>query len=251
VLVVEGTVGEPIPQSESLARYNVALAGEDRMHPVGMQLGENIAKETSAPQSVNRGDMLRVEKAIRATADMAAEHGASVETRTEARITFRPGPAGEEVPACSGIRRQAWLRPAGTDVTTEPFVDLKIDIDPVTREVSYSEPPMIKTPVGYKETPLPEPTPRSEPSVAAAGTAAKNAGFARTAQRALAPLQPAMLILQATQNSPHVHNYSEADAETDYFGRLILSWFRLCDRPPLPPHLGGDSELWDQYLRSH
>lgn len=136
VVVLEGRVGEQVPQSETLAKYVETLPGEHATHGGGMQIGENLPEViSSAPaKELNLGPLKRVENTTREVYDRAVELGGSVEIRTRVQIEHRVV-AGEDVPVLVGVKREAWVRPPGSD---EPFqfIDFEATIDPVTRNVT-------------------------------------------------------------------------------------------------------------------
>lgn len=132
VTIVEGNVSDPISQKQSLAKYVETIQGEHATHAVGMQLGENVHEGlTSGPAAgLNLGPMLNMESAIRDVYD----RGAIVGTRTTLHIEDQTI-NGESIPVLVGIKREAWIRPPGTDGALT-FATFNATIDPVTREVT-------------------------------------------------------------------------------------------------------------------
>lgn len=134
VRIIEGRVGDQIPQSETMAKYGTKLKGEHATHGVGMQLGENMPESlTSAPSRFNTSEMKVVENSIRETADAAAGVGSRVETKTELMIEYITK-GGEEVPVLVGVKREAWVVLSGSE-TEVPFVNFSVRLDPMTRNV--------------------------------------------------------------------------------------------------------------------
>ena len=138
VIIVEGPVGAPIPQSESLAGYVKTLPGEHATHAGGMQLGENLPEAiVSAPDRFNLSEMKVVENAIRSTANKAADLGVQVETRTVVK-SERTAQGGGDIRVLVGVEREAWIRVPGSDKLIS-FVRFKARIDPATRKVLVEE----------------------------------------------------------------------------------------------------------------
>jgi hypothetical protein len=148
VTIVEGKVTDQIAPADSNAKYGARLPGEHATHAVGAQLGENLPEGlASAPASeLNLGPLKKMENAIRGVYDRANElhdaelgQGASVETSTTFRIEHRlvPDSRGvlEDVPVLVGVKREAWIRPLGTD-DFHTFATFEASVDPVTREVT-------------------------------------------------------------------------------------------------------------------
>jgi hypothetical protein len=135
VRIVEGPVGDSVTHTEaSMAPYGYTQAGEHATHSVGMQLGENLPEGlTSAPASFNLSEMKVFENSVRETADAAAEFGATVETRTIAKVEYVMQGA-DEVPVLVGVEREASLVVPGSD-TSIPFAEFEANLDPVTRNV--------------------------------------------------------------------------------------------------------------------
>jgi hypothetical protein len=136
VIVVEGKVGEQIPQSDTLADYTPTRPGEHATHAVGMQLGENLPEGiTSGPGAdLNLSALKTVENATRDVMERAVEVGASVETKTTIQVEHQVI-NGEDVPVLTGVTREASVRLPGSD-TSYPFVDFEAQVDPVTRQVT-------------------------------------------------------------------------------------------------------------------
>jgi len=137
VVKIEGQVGPPISQDETLAGYVAKQPGEHGTHAVGMQLGENLPEGiASAPGAdLNLSALKRVENAMRQVYERAQEVGASVETETFALIENVPAAGGETVPAMVGVIRRAWLRMPGSD-RGALFIDFEARVDVATRKVT-------------------------------------------------------------------------------------------------------------------
>jgi hypothetical protein len=145
VITIEGTVGQQLPQSESLAGYTPTLSGEHATHAVGMQLGENLPEGiTSGPAGqLNLSAMKVVENATRDVFDAAATHAAdlgdgqpaaAIETKTTLHVEHQVV-NGEQVPVLVGVKREAWLRFPGSDESHQ-FIDFEVAVDPTTRTVT-------------------------------------------------------------------------------------------------------------------
>jgi hypothetical protein len=135
VRIVEGTVGDSVTHTEaSMAPYGYTQPTEHATHSVGMQLGENLPEGlTSAPGSFNLSEMKVFENSLRETADAAAEFGATVETRTIAKVEY-VAQGADEIPVLVGVRREANVVVPGTD-TVIPIAEFEAGLDPVTRNV--------------------------------------------------------------------------------------------------------------------
>lgn len=135
VMIVEGKVRGPA-SAEDFTKYKSTLPGEHATHSIGKQLGENLPEAlASAPgRELNLSPLKTVENATRSVFDRADELGATVETRTTMQLEHRMID-GEDIPVLVGVRREAWIRPPGTDDTFS-FVDFEARIDPVSREVN-------------------------------------------------------------------------------------------------------------------
>jgi hypothetical protein len=137
VIAIEGTVGAPMSQDDSMAHYTLRLPGEHRTHAVGLQLGENLPEGiTSAPASaLNLSEFKTVENRIRAVADIAAEQGGYVETHTRLMVEYRHT-AASEVPVLVGVVREAAVRLPGSE--PHEFLRFAAVIDPATRVVTVT-----------------------------------------------------------------------------------------------------------------
>ncbi len=134
VRIIEGRIGQQIPQGESLAKYIEKLPGEHGAHGVGMQLGDNLPEGiVSAPAGLNLSQLKVYENTLREAADLAIEQGGKVETKSILMIEYVTK-GGKEIPMLVGVKRETWFVPAGSDRIV-PLIDLEAQIDPITRRV--------------------------------------------------------------------------------------------------------------------
>lgn len=134
VVIVEGRVGTPIPQTESSAKYVSKVKGEHGTHSVGMQLGENLHEGIkSAPSQLNLSELKVFENTTRETADIAKSVGVYVETKTITMVEYQG-----EIPKLVGVQREAWIIIPGTDKDLT-FARIKVEIDPLTRKPTIIE----------------------------------------------------------------------------------------------------------------
>lgn len=135
VIIIEGRVGNLIPQTQSMAKGSSVLSGEHGTHAVGMQLGENLPEGvSSAVARFNTSDMKVVENNIRRVADIARPAGIEVETRTIVKVQHIVR-NGKKIPLAVGVERKAWLRLPGSDQTIT-FINFSAQLDPTTRQIA-------------------------------------------------------------------------------------------------------------------
>jgi hypothetical protein len=144
VIIVEGTVGPQLPESERFppGKLEKTLEGEHGIHAWGLQLGENLpeAIRSGPGRALNLSLLKRIENDLRRVADQAEEIGAVVEARATLMIEYQRH-GKDEVPVIVAVQREAELRPVGPGKDPIRLVDFSATVDPITREVNYREAP--------------------------------------------------------------------------------------------------------------